>query len=323
MGRQVTSHATELLPPEAYLTPEWYEQRHLTISASEIPAVLGLSPWVSAFDLWWLKRTGEDSQPENRDMRRGHRYEALILEDFAEDHPDLHVTKVGLCVNNERTWQSCTPDGLAYEADSYRNSYRLELNPPDPVAVVEAKSGANRSEWGEPGTDDIPVYYRAQVLWQMDCLGLRVAYVPVVFGFDFREYVVEYHEADVLLLRAEAEKFLASVRDGAEPDLDASTATARRLKRLHPSVVDGEVEVPATLVAQWRLADRLEKAAAARKRLAENRIRHALGDYRVVTVDGVKAFTRSVYEVKERTQTVRGHVVNKLTHSKPKEASGR
>jgi len=308
LGRRVTDQAYEVVNAAGYRTPDWYQARRDRISASEIAAVLGLSPWVSPFDLWWHKRTGEDSQADNKDMRRGHRYEALILEDFAEEHPELSLAPCGFVVNVDRPWQGCTPDSLAYDS---QGDNAMVLDGSVPVAVVQAKSGANRSEWGEPGTDEIPVHYRCQVLWEMDTLGLNVAYVPVVFGFEYREYVVEYHEADVALLREAAQAFLTSVREDRMPDIDSHTATARRLKRLHPELVDEQAEIPLTILRQHQVAKRLKRAAEDRMRLAENRIRALAGPAATLAVTDetgkTRTFSHTRSDIKERTQVVRAY----------------
>lgn len=318
MSRRINDHAIELLEPDAYRSDEWYEQRRLTVSASEVGMVLQLSPHKSPFDLWWQKKTGQTSDDDNRDTRRGRRYERLILEDFTEEHPEFAVVSAGLCVNTERTWQACTPDGLVYELGGHQqvDEERLPVVEGEPVAVVEAKSAANRDEWGEPGSDEVPAHYLAQARWQMDVLGLTVCYMPVVFGFEYREYVIEQDDADVKLMREAAQEFLTSLAEDRQPDIDAHAATARRLKLLHPSVVDAEVEIPATLVRQRRLADRLYRLAKQRRDLADNRIRAALGDNRIGAVGGRKAVSRSVFDVKERTQTIRAHTQNNLYFTK-------
>ncbi|MGH3499420.1 MAG: YqaJ viral recombinase family protein, partial [Nocardioidaceae bacterium] len=141
-GRILSAHAVEIVPPDAYRETEWHEARRSGIGASEIAAVLGISPWVSAFDLWWSKRSGVDSQPPNRAMSRGRRYEALILDDFAAGHPEFVLGSAGLCRNVDRPWQICTPDALAHESEAVSPDTDLE-----PVAVVEAKSGARRDQW--------------------------------------------------------------------------------------------------------------------------------------------------------------------------------
>src|SRR5262245_2188958 len=173
MGRPVTSAATEFLPPSAYRSPEWHELRRQMVTASEIATVLNISPWSSPFDLWWSKVREEPPSPPTPDQRRGLRLEPLILEDFTDGHPELSLARAGLCINNDRPWQGCTPDALAYESDAPLN-YDTALM--EPVAVVEVKSAPFREGWGEENSDDIPVHYRAQVLWQMDVLGLSVAF---------------------------------------------------------------------------------------------------------------------------------------------------
>lgn len=325
---RVSEQATEILPADGYLSDEWYELRRDTVSASEVAAILGLSPWVSAFDLWFEKRTGETSQTENRAMARGKRREQAIRDDFADEHPEFHVAAVGLIRNDARPWQTCTPDALVYDlaagpvtrpCDCGCGRFTPHLR--EPIAVLEAKTDAGGGGWGDDGSDEIPVYYRTQVLWQMDCVGVNVAYLPVWHGFGYKEYAVEYHEADVLLMRDAAQEFLQSVRDDRQPDVDSHVATGRRLRKMHHTVIDDKVEVPKAVVAQWRAADRLVKAASDRRELAANRIRHAMGNMRVATVDGDKVFTRSVSDIKERVQTVAAHTRNVLHHTKPREDS--
>ncbi len=304
MTRRITDHAVELLGSANYRTPEWYEARRDRVSASEIAAILGLSPYQSAFDLWWEKRTGEQSEGDDKAMRRGRRHEPLILEDFAEEHPEFYVTQAGLIQNVDRPWQVCTPDGLVYESGLLPDSVREAVF--SPIAVVEAKTDGDRSAWGEEGTDAIPVQYRCQVLWQMDTLGLSVAYVPVWFGVEYREFVVEYHEADVNLMRDAAEAFLSDVHADRQPDIDAHKATRRRLKHLHPKLTDTVAEVPATIVRQYQLAKATRDAAQARMDLAENRVRALVGSAakgEFIDANGkARTFSHSIYEVAEHVR---------------------
>lgn len=315
-AQRVTEHAE--LVDVAYLSPEWYEVRRSGVAASEVAAILGLSPYQSRFDLWWEKRTGEQSEAENRAMRRGRRYEALILEDFADEHPEFYVNGSVTVQNIERPWQLATPDGLAYEraGQHLRDcgcggdcTYPI-LDRGEPIAVVEAKTG-QRNQWGDPGTDDIPVEYRCQVLWQMDTLGLSVAYLPVRFGDQYEEYVVEYHEADVLTLRQAAEEFLADVREDRTPDVDSHGSTLRRLKHLHHELTDTEAVIPETVWRQYAAARRLKKAAEDRMRLAENRVRAIAGPAARIRIgDDGPTFSHTVTDIKARTQQVAAHQRN-------------
>jgi putative phage-type endonuclease len=291
------------------------------VSASEIPQILGLSPYGSAFDLWWSKRLGESGSPDTRQTSRGRRVEPLVVEDFGDNHPEFAVRPCGLIQNVDRPYQLATPDGLAYEQRGKDSAFSTtEWAGAEPVAVIEAKTAGGSEGWGTRGTDEIPVAYRAQVLWQMDTLGLEVCWVPVWVGFDYREYVVTYDPDDVFWMREQAIAFLRSVSEGIVPDIDAHPATTQRLKALHPTVVEGEVEVSASVVAQYLAAKRLRDTAQERMDLAENRLRYAVGDYQRGVVEGVKALSRSVYDVQPRTQVIQGYTVNRLNVNAPRKA---
>lgn len=312
-GLPVSPVANEVIGPDGYRSPAWHEYRRSTVSASEIGAILGISPYSSAFDLWWAKRLGDGESEMTPAMRRGHRLEPLILEDFQEAHPELYLSRAGLCVNNDRPWQACTPDAIAYESEP------TQEQTPAALGVVEAKTAGGPDGWGDPGTDDVPPHYRAQVLWQMDTLGVDVAYLAVWIGFDYREYEVSYHYDDVALMRKAAREFLDSLAADQAPDIDAHAATSRRLKQLHPSLIDAATEVPGEWVEKYHLAKAARDSNQRLMDLAENRIRERMGDYRYAFSDGTKVATRSVTDVPERTQTVKAHTRNTIRFTKRKD----
>lgn len=303
----IIGQAVEVLPPAAYLSDAYFDARRTTVSASEIAAIIGVSPWTSRFDLWWRKASNADTQAEHAGMRRGRRLEGLVVEDFADAHPEFYVqSPVGFMASIERPWQTATPDGAVYE---------IEHRALGMVAGLEAKTAGSRDGWGEAGTDEIPVQYRAQALWQLDVYGVDVTYVPVWFGTDYREYVVHRDETDLAFMRARAVEFLDDLRNNRQPPVDGHVATTRRLKYLHPSVVDGEVEIPPHWL-QWRAtAVRDIARAKERKDRYENWIRDRLGDLRVGTVLGRKVVSRSAFTKHEFVMPE--HTENRLYFSPP------
>ena len=54
---------------------EW----HRLITASKVPAILGLSPWQSPYSLWMQMSGRIDATPETTTTRRGHYLEAGVL----------------------------------------------------------------------------------------------------------------------------------------------------------------------------------------------------------------------------------------------------
>jgi putative phage-type endonuclease len=55
-------------------SPEWLEYRRTMWNASETPAVLGISPWVTPYGLWLVK-TSRSTQATNEAMVHGTKLE--------------------------------------------------------------------------------------------------------------------------------------------------------------------------------------------------------------------------------------------------------
>jgi putative phage-type endonuclease len=253
-------------------SPEWLAVRASGLGGSEIAAVLGLSPWQSRFSLWHRKKGLLGPEPDNDGMSRGRRLEPVIAEWFADKHPEYQVRRTGTWANRARPWQLATPDRL--------------LTTLSRRAALEIKTAADAAEWGEPGTDEIPVYYRAQVIWQLDTLGLNRAHVAVLTGLDFREYVVEWNRAEAELLRAAGREFLDTVERDERPDIDEHGATYRAVRELHPDIDDVEVEIEPALAERYRRAVADHKAAEQAKQQATAELLDALGPGRRAVVAG-------------------------------------
>jgi putative phage-type endonuclease len=306
--------AVELLAPAdaTPANPRWHELRAAGVSASEIAQVLGISPWGSAFSLYWQKLNGW-SVDLSAEMEWGSRLEAAIVTKFQDEHSgDLVVRRAGLYASKERPWQVATPDGLVCE-DKICGRCDIDVVDEctcydDLVALLECKTAHSTERWGEPGTDDIPVYYRAQALWQMDVLGVDTVHVPVLIdGVDYREYVVRRDEKDLRAMRLAGEAFMGRLENGDPPDLDGHEATIRTLKTLHPDLEDREQEVAPDIAQAWREARERKAAAEADERRYEAELRAAMGPARRGTVAGEKVVTRVVSDIAERTQTVAAH----------------
>lgn len=296
----------EVLPPE--LTgpahPEWFEARRTGITASEIAAVLGISPWESPFSLWHRKAGTVGEQAGNDEMRWGLRLEAAIADEFAHQHPEFAVRPAGLYASTARPWQIVSPDRLLFDVETYGVVERGGVFYVEPYAPLELKNSASWDEWGDEGTDTIPVYYRAQVLWQLDVLEAEVAYVAAgIGGRPPRTFIVRRDDDDLALMRDAAEEFRASIREDRPPAIDEHTATLTALKQLHPDLDDTEATVPGGLADDYRAACAAVKDATDRKKVAENKLRDAMGrSRRALDPAGSKVATRSVYEVAEHVR---------------------
>lgn len=257
-------------------SPEWHAARASGIGGSDIAAVLGLSPWESRFSLWHRKAGTVGDQADNDEMSWGRYLEDPIAKWFANQHPELRTWRTGTWRNRDRPWQLANPDRFAAGR-----------------RVVEIKTDRYADGWGTEGTDEIPVYYRAQVLWYLDTLGWDYAHIAVLIGgSDPREYIVRYSLEEALFMRAEAEKFWASIAADEQPALDGSEATYRVVRELHPDIDGEDVEIPTELANRYRDALEGEKTAEDTKRHVAAELLTAMGTSRRAVSDGERIAIR-------------------------------
>lgn len=276
-----------VLPAVETLTSSWHEARRTRVGGSEVAALLKLSPWASWFTVWHGKK-GNWSQADLMRMRWGRRLESAVVDEFSDLHPEYLTRRVGTYVHEERDWQLCTPDALLCEPGS-----RVA------VAGLEAKASGDPWAWGEPGTDEVPVYYRCQALWSMDVTGLDRWHVAVALGMDsYAEYVLEMDDearADLVLMREVAQRFLADLFYDVQPDIDEHTATFRAIREMHPDIdTTINAQVSDELRDEWWAAYDGEKTAVEEKRRLASLLLNEIGDGKTAyTADGQRVAYRS------------------------------
>ncbi|MFE2164825.1 YqaJ viral recombinase family protein [Streptomyces sp. NPDC059447] len=257
-------------------TPEWDAARGgLCITGTEIAAVMGCSPWSNRFNLWH-KKSGLRVPPfvVTPQIEWGNRLEPSVGAKFAEEHPELVLTQTGTWRHQDRPWQRATPDLLGRE-------------------LVEIKTSPVAHEWDQ----GVPLHYYCQVQWQLDTLGLDLCHVAVLIaGHDYREYVVEYDEADAATMRTAAEEFLGMVRDGRRPNIDDSEITYNTI-RVQPDRYDAiDVEIPDDLAELYVTRREYAKAAEGEYTHARSLLLDALGNGRNAVVGGQRIAYRTARE---------------------------
>jgi len=165
------------------ITQHQKQQRKKAIGASDVPAILGLSPYRTAYDVW-LDKTGQIPDQEETDaMRRGNYLERAIL-DYAEDQIGEQL------IRNQR--RVCTELNLAANCDALVKSSNVP---------VQAKSSRMFGLYGE-GESDVPDAVTAQTHAEMLCTETEFAWVPVLAAaLELRMYRVPLIPRFAVLLR--------------------------------------------------------------------------------------------------------------------------
>ena len=235
------------------------------MTGSKMAAVVGLSQWESPFSLWHRMAGAIDGQADSAILRRGHYLEPAILRWLHDQHPDWVMLPGGMWQHPDDARFAASPDAMAW-------------SPTDGMRCIEAKTAANDEHWGRPGSDEIPVGYRVQVMWEMECSGASTTHVAVLSSrLTFNEYVVDHDPATGAFLRERAAAFLASLPGGGaevRPDIDSHDATYEALRNLHPQIDGEDVEIGHDLASAYCSA----RHGLARAEAEETRTKSLLAD---------------------------------------------
>lgn len=253
-------------------SPEWHAARAHGIGGSEVAPVLGLSPWESRFSLWHRKRGLAAPVAESDIMYWGKLLEHVIRQEFNRRRTEAGLpvaVNAGTWRHSDRPWQIANPDGLL------------------PDALFEAKTARTDDGWGEPGTDQIPVYYRTQVLWYLDVFGFDLAHVAVLIGgSEYREYQMTASPDEAEFMRREVRAFLDTVEQEQRPSIDEHDATYQVIRELHPDIAGARVDVPADIAVPYLDANDAFNAAKDEKQRATAVLADFLGSAQRGYFDG-------------------------------------
>ena len=177
-------------------------ERATYLGSSDIAAVLGVSKWSSAVAVYYRKVDplwSEDAEEDERRakvLKRGKRFEPIVRE-MAEEEFCIKAVKVGERYRDpEHDWMRAEID---FEIVEDGVPVNCEVKTVHPFAA---------GEWGEMDTDEIPVYYAAQVMYGLMVTGRAKSYVFALFGSDnLVRYVIERDEEIIAAMREKAIKF--------------------------------------------------------------------------------------------------------------------
>jgi putative phage-type endonuclease len=185
------------------------------IGGSDAAAILGVSPWKSAFQLYQEKvgaLVEEITPAKQRIFARGHRWEPVVVEMLIDELQDRgHDVKI--IARNARYQDSEFPF-LACELDLELMVDGEEFN-----GEIKTVHPFAAKDWGEQGSDEIPIYYIAQVMHGLMIKPRRRCIVAALIGGDdLRIHNVERDEETISGIRAKELAFWQRVQDRNPPN---------------------------------------------------------------------------------------------------------
>lgn len=160
-------------------TQEFLASRQTGIGGSDIGAILGISPFKTAMDVYLAKIDPNPSEEESELLYWGHALEPAIIGRFEKEH-GLHVNRPDAIARHpEHDWMVANLDGIILDS----KPGVLEIKNVNQFAV---------KQWGEAGSDNVPLTYVAQCAWYMAVMDFDYAVVAALFGgHDYREFRIE------------------------------------------------------------------------------------------------------------------------------------
>lgn len=141
------------------LTADQLTRRKQGIGASEVGAILGLSKWKTALDVYMDKLGLTDPSGDSEAAEWGHRLEEPIAKKYAAAFPGAILDTSDTVAHPDYLWALATPDRIVH-ADDQR--WLLE---------IKTREAHTAGEFGEPGTDQVPYDVAVQCQWQMFVTG--------------------------------------------------------------------------------------------------------------------------------------------------------
>jgi len=271
------------------IEPEAHDRSKL-LGGSDIAAVLGLSPWKTPLDLWRDKTTPRVEGARKQVFTRGIRWEGAVAEMLVE-RLQHQGRKVEIVASNRR-YRDPEHPFMAAEID-----FEIRLDGAEEITNVELKTvhPFRLREWGESGSDTLPIHYTAQVMHGLGVTRRRDGMLAALFGADeLRVYPVPADDDTINGLRARAVAFWTDhVLAGIAPD----PTTLEDLTKLfdkdnpdaHPLLAD---ETLAEQVMRMRAINAEIKAREAEAEALEFAVKRAMRDCTsIVMPNGKEAVT--------------------------------
>lgn len=274
----------------------WLEARRHAIGASDLAAILGLSPYRSPWDIWALKTDRASEFQGNEATRLGQVFESGIL-DYAQH-------KLGELRRNVRISHDTLPLAATLDGQCIGSDRPVE-------AKTTGLTGPVAGQWGDEGTDQVPEQYLVQVYAQIMCsnsdLGYLFALIP---GRGVLQYEIQRQDSVCDKIANFVDVWWTRhIINGEEPSREkASLEIVKQIRReTNKTIALGEREL--SLLTHIERMKEIISDANERLKMSESHLLASLGDAEIATFPDGRSIsyfqqTRKSYVVDESTYRV-------------------
>jgi putative phage-type endonuclease len=170
------------------------------IGGSDIGAILGLSKFRSPLEVW-LEKTGKEiKRCDALPLRFGSFAEEFVAQEYSKACNLELLHDQSIYIHPEHSYMSAHID--RFILGDGKNL------PPTKILECKTANPFSQNEWGDAGSDQVPMSYLAQCIWYMAITGIEKTDLAVLFGnSDFRIYHIERDAELEKLVLEKAEHF--------------------------------------------------------------------------------------------------------------------
>ncbi len=294
---------------------EWLRERRKLLTASDVSAVLGISPWSTPWDVYQEKVNGVQ-RDGNRAMSRGKRMEDAIAQEYHEEteRPVVNLGEFTIQRHPDLEWLGATLD-RDVQGSALAPAPEGTKSIVNPLEIKMALGSA--AEW----QDEPPLYYVVQLQVQISCVRADWGTLCALTGpgpLRHQDFYADpkFFAAALPIL----EEFWHRVKTQNPPEPQELPSTLATAKRVWP-LEDGQtVQLSAELAAKAHRLDQVRRLQAKLKDHEEGLqgiIRAAIGSASAAALpDGsvltLKNVHKDAYQVKEQDYRVLRHVMPRI-----------
>ena len=269
----------------------WLEARRTGIGGSDVPAILGLSPWASPLDVWASKMGLDEERESTYSMRRGNHMESFIAEELASEANAIQIAR-RFGSDDFAIVRDPLRDCLAYSPDA------LIIDHEGVEVLGEWKSQIrSAAKWAE----DVPEDVQAQVQHGMFVMDLPACYVACDLGNELAWKRIErdpsWASEKMPLLLAWWDRHIVGEEAPAPTSTDKDV-----LNRIYPEDFGASISLPVDFMDTAEDLERLkaqEKAIKADIDAIENGVRALMKDATTGVLPDGSGWTWKVQHRKE------------------------
>lgn len=309
---------------------DWLAHRVNDLTSTDIPALFGLSPYKTHFELWYEKKSGQRADfVENERVKWGKRLEHTVAMGIADDQGwAIRPMKEYIRLPEHRV-------GSSFDFRIHAAAANLLAENPDSPedALLEIKNVdwlVFRDGWTiDDGFIEAPAHIEIQVQHQMLVSGLKRAFIGVmVGGNDIRVLEREADDSVHRGILAAAKAFWASIDANTPPDPvmpDDADAVIRMHQFAEPGkLFDARADAHvASLVQQYHQLGTVERDVKEQREVIKAELLQAIGDHEKVLLDGYSVSCGMVGPAEIPAYTRAGYRLVRVTAKKPAQPKGR